>query len=70
MWIMSFASDHPKAPSIREGFFHPCKEVFKYKAQNLGMFLGEAFSKLGVLLDFLPISLHNLFFTTSDGFKS
>jgi hypothetical protein len=34
------------------------------------MFLGEAFSKLGVLLDFLPISLHNLFFTTSDGFRS
>jgi hypothetical protein len=70
MWIMNFTSDHPKAPLIRERLFHPCKEVFKYKAQNLGVFLGEAFSKLGVPLDFLPISLHNLFLVTSDGFRS
>jgi hypothetical protein len=67
---MSFASDHPKAPSTKEGFFHPCKELFKYKAQNLGVFLGEASSKLGVLPNFSPISLHNLLLATNDGFRS
>jgi len=32
--------------------------------------IGEAFSKLGVLLGFSLISLHDLFCATGDGFKS
>ncbi len=34
------------------------------------MAIGETFSKLGVLLGFSPISLHNLFRAIGDGFKS
>jgi hypothetical protein len=30
----------------------------------------EVFSKFNILPNFLPISLHNLFHATSDGFKS
>jgi hypothetical protein len=32
--------------------------------------IGKAFSKLGVLPSFLPISLHNLLHATGHGFRS